>query len=119
MDILNCRFHYGQNLNKFENKMHLVENIHKDPTWIDFIWCCLSLPCVRTWEIQITVDELRNWDMESNELNSATNEFLNYIQKVYISGSFPPQSWCVFGRPDDATNNSQESYNSMLNVLVW
>ena len=56
--------------------------------------------------------------MGSNELDSAKNEFLNYIQKVYISGCFPPQSWCVFGRPDDATNNSQESYNSMLNRLV-
>ena len=37
---------------------------------------------------------------------------------MYISGSLSPQSWCVFGRPDDATNNSQESYNSMLNRLV-
>ena len=44
--------------------------------------------------------------------------FLDYFDRTWISGAFPPQLWNMHNKVRGLTNNPQEGFNSKLNSLI-
>ena len=116
--VLGCFFHFGQSVWKHAQQEKLAQLCEHNLKFKQFIRQCISLPMVRLEELQDTIDELRREDFEDSEHNNLKEEFLNYIQTVWVDGVYPPQTWNCFRRKDDNTNNSQEAYNGVLNRLI-
>ena len=45
-------------------------------------------------------------------------KLLDYFEKTWLRGSFPPAMWNLYNKVTHLTNNPQEGYNSKLNKLV-
>ena len=59
------------------------------------------------------------WDIivgESSKLNEINvKPILNYFEKTWMNGDFPPEDWNQFDNKEDRTNNYVESYNNQIN----
>ena len=43
-------------------------------------------------------------------------KMIQYFLKVWINGSFPPSTWCMYMHDGESTNNHSEGYNHRLNT---
>ena len=80
---------------------------------------CLALPFIATDELQMVVDQVWNIPMGFPSIEREKEEFLLYMQNTWMDGVYSPDTWSCFGRKTDMTNNSQESYNYVLNRYVF
>jgi len=46
------------------------------------------------------------------------DSFLDYVERVWIHGNFPPKVWNHWKKPSNTTNNQNEGYNSRMNKLI-
>ena len=83
--------------------------------FIGLVRCCLALPFIIVDELQATVDTLKEMIMEDRSVEKARDDFLEYIQKVWIDGLYSPDIGSCYGRKTDHTNNAQEAYNAVFN----
>ena len=56
--------------------------------------------------------------MGDEDTNLSRNEWMTYIQDIWMDGVYNPDTWNIFGHRSDFTNNAQEAYNAVLNRLV-
>ena len=52
--------------------------------------------------------------IESKKVKSFMIKFVNYIEKTWINGNFPPKTWNFFGHLGSTTINYAEGFNSKL-----
>ena len=118
VEILACFFHFSQCLWKRVQAGSMSVLYVENDKFREFIRSCLSLPMIKLEELQETIDELKATDFHNDEENKLKDEFIKYIQEVWVDGIYPPQTWCCFSRKEDNTNNPQEAYNGVLNRLL-
>ena len=66
----------------------------QDDQFREFVRSCLSLPIIKLEELQETIDELRETNFDDDEKNKLKEEFMDYIQQLWMDGIYPPQTWC-------------------------
>ena len=118
LSIMGCFFHFVQAVWKHAQSENMTQLCEKDLIFKEFVRSCISLPMIKLDELQDTIDELRGQNFDDEEKNKKRDQFLDYIQTVWVDGVYPPQTWNCFRRTDDNTNNSQEAYNGVLNRLI-
>ena len=118
VEILACFFHFSQCLWKRVQAGSMSVLYDEDENFRAFIRSCISLPMLKLEDLQDTIEELRATDFDDDEKDKLKNEFMDYIQEVWVDGIYPPQTWCCFSRKEDNTNNPQEAYNGVLNRLL-
>ena len=118
VEILGCFFHFSQCLWKKVQSGSMSTLYEQDDKFRDFIRACISLPMLKLDELQDAIEELKSTDFNDENKNANKEEFMNYIQEVWVDGIYPPQTWCCFSRKEDNTNNPQEAYNGVLNRLL-
>ena len=111
-------FHFSQCLWKRVQAGSMSVLYDEDENFISFIRSCISLPMLKLEDLQDTIEELRATDFDVEEKDKLKNEFMDYIQEVWVDGIYPPQTWCCFSLKEDNTNNPQEAYNGVLNRLL-
>ena len=64
----------------------------QDDQFREFIRSCPSLPMIKLEEIQETIDELRETNLDDDEKNKLKKEFMDYIEQVWVDGIYPSQT---------------------------
>ena len=59
----------------------------------------------------------RAFELVKDQIPSDVNvtPILNYFEKTWVNGAFPPPTWNQFGEFDERTNNNVEAYNKQVN----
>ena len=73
---------------------------------------------VRERDLEEAIVELREVKMEDGTLEAAKHSFVDYLEKEWMYGAYPPSVWNCFGRVEDCTINAQEAFNGVLNRMV-
>ena len=116
--VLGCFFHFGQCLLRKVQSSRMVSVYKSNDDFGKLVRRCISLPFVKLNEIQETVDQLRDTEINDETVDDMKNEFLDYIQQTWLDGPYPPQTWNCHGRNNENTNNNLERYNGTLNRLI-
>ena len=63
-------------------------------------------------------EALRNLYVLAKRLNDRQAKFavvlINYVERTWVNGSFPPETWNMFKHDGETTNNRSEGYNFRL-----
>ena len=51
---------------------------------------------IKLEDLQETVDELRETNLDDDEKIKINKEFMDYIEQVWVDGIYPSQTWCCF-----------------------
>ena len=43
-----------------------------------------------------------------------SRRMIEYVEKVWVNGNFPPETWVMFQHDGETTNNHSEGYNYRL-----
>ena len=114
VELKGCKFHFGQAVWR-HGEREFGKTMKTSKKFIDLVRSCLALPFIIVDELQATVDTLKEMIMEDRSVEKARDDFLEYIQKVWIDGLYSPDMWSCYGRKTDHTNNAQEAYNAVFN----
>lgn len=98
VEILACFFHFSQCLWKRVQASSMSSLYEQDEKFREFVRSCILLPMLKLEELQDAIDELKTIDFQDEIKNRNKEEFMNYIQDVWVDGLFPPQTWCCFSR---------------------
>ena len=64
----------------------------QDDHFREFVRSCLSLPIIKLEELQETIDELRETNLDDDEKNKLKKELMDYIEQVWVDGIYPSQT---------------------------
>ena len=62
---------------------------------------CLALPFIDIRDLQATVDDRKNIDMGEEDTNLSRDEWMTYIQDIWMDGVYNPDTWNIFGHRSD------------------
>ena len=90
MHILGCRFHWGQALQRWWAEAGFIPLGERSMAMKEFFRSCLGLCMVRERDLEEAIVELREVKMEDGTLEAAKHSFVDYLEKEWIYGAYPP-----------------------------
>ena len=73
--------------------------------------------------LESLLEELKAFSIDANSpycesFSKIKPVFLEYFERVWMKGHFPPQLWNLFNKSKSLTNNPQEGFNSKINKMI-
>ena len=116
--VRGCYFHFTQKIWREVQSKKFIGHYANDSGFRKFVRCIVGLPFLPIKEIQEAVDKLREVELEDTDQINFQKEMLEYIERFWINGPFPPSVWSCWPRQRFNTNNHHEAYNSRLNKML-
>ena len=112
VDILGCFFHLAKAFKSKVDKMNMKSKYENNAEFRNFIKQCIALSSLPLIDIEPGLEWLKqNIKFEEDNVENFKVYFLNYIEKYWINGCFPPYIWSTWKRTSDYTNDNQEGFN--------
>lgn len=78
-----------------------------------FVRSTIALAFLPINQLEAAIDDLRDieFDKESSDYDKMMefkDSFLDYVERVWIHGNFPPKVWNHWKKPSNTTNNQNE-----------
>ena len=121
--IKGCYFHFSQAGWRQVQKGGAVVAYMCFKDFRDFVRSVIALPFLPLNQIEAAIDDLNQveFDRESpfyDEAIKFKNEFIKYMEDVWLYGNYTPKMWNHWRKPKKITNNNNEGYNSRINKII-
>ena len=108
--VKGCYFHFSQSLWRQVQALGVVTHYGKDRLLTKFIRMVCALPFIEINKLESCIDELREFQFDKSsrfhkDFVKFQTKFLDYVERVWISGHFKPRLWNLFNKSTDLTNN--------------
>ena len=105
-----CYFHFSQSLWRQVQALGMVSHYGRDKDLTKFIRMVCALPFIEINLLEATIDDLRDFQFDKSSRSykdfvKFQTDFLDYVERVWISGHFPPRLWNLYNKSTDLTNN--------------
>ena len=91
VDILGCFFHLAKAFKKKVDQKHMKTNYENNEVFRKFIKQATALSSLPLDDLETWVNWLKeNVHFDTEKEDTFKNEFINYIEKYWVNGCFPP-----------------------------
>ena len=112
-----CFFHFSKAIWRRVRKLKLVRAYMNDKKFKTFVRSLVAIPFLPLNQIREALRSLAVTEFP-RELESSKFKLIEYLEKVWLVGKFPPKMWNLWGKSKELTNNRNEGYNSRVNKIV-
>ena len=110
-----CSFHFSKAILSKVGKSGFKSDYQSSPEFGSFIRAIFGLAYV---PLSRLAEGVRNLYILAKKLDDRQAKFalvmIHYVQKTWINGSFPPETWNMYQHEGQTTNNHSEGYNARL-----
>ena len=110
-----CSFHFSKAILSKVGKSGFKGDYQSCPDFGSFVRAIFGLPYV---PLSRLAEGVRNLYILAKKLDDRQAKFalvmIHYVQKTWINGSFPPETWNMYQHEGQTTNNCSEGYNNRL-----
>ena len=118
-----CYFHLSQAAWRQVQSGGVVIAYMGNKEFRNFVRSVVALPFLPLNQLEAAIDDLKAIDFDKETASYAQivkfkEEFLCYVEKVWIYGNFEPKMWNQWKKATNLTNNNNEGYNSRINKII-
>ena len=115
IEVKGCAFHFSKAILSKVSKSGFKGDYQNCAEFAAFVRAIFGLAYV---PLSRLAEAVRNLFILAKRLDDRQAKFalvmIEYVQKTWINGSFPPQTWNMFQHEGQTTNNFSEGYNFRL-----